>query len=69
MRVAVLWFVLAITAVVFVHMLVALRSYRAQNVARTHSKAVIEYGWTIVPWLIVALGAAPAVRRLLLAAG
>jgi heme/copper-type cytochrome/quinol oxidase subunit 2 len=55
---------LTISAGLFVAMLLALRSYRAQNTARTYPKAVVEYGWAIVPWLIVALGAAPAVRRL-----
>jgi heme/copper-type cytochrome/quinol oxidase subunit 2 len=64
MRVVLLWFVLAISAGLFVAMLLALRNCRAQNTARRHQKAVVEYGWAIVPWVIVALGAAPAVRRL-----
>lgn len=64
MRVALLWFMLAISAGLFVAMLLALRNYRVHNTVRRHSKAAVEYAWAIVPWLIVALGAAPAVRRL-----
>jgi hypothetical protein len=45
-------------------MLLALRNYRAHNTVRAHAKAAVEYGWAIVPSPIVALGAAPAVRRL-----
>jgi heme/copper-type cytochrome/quinol oxidase subunit 2 len=64
MRVVLLWFVLAISVGLFVAMLLALRNHRAHNTVRTHAKAAVEYGWATVPWLIVALGAAPAVRRL-----
>jgi len=64
MRVALLWFMLTISVGLFVAMLLALRNYRAHNTMLTRSKAVVEYGWAILPWVIVALGAAPAVRRL-----
>lgn len=63
MRVVLLWFMLTISVGLFVAMLLALRNYRAHNTVRMHLKAAVEYGWAIVPWLIVALGAAPAVRR------
>jgi heme/copper-type cytochrome/quinol oxidase subunit 2 len=66
MRIAVLWCVLAISVGLFVGMLVALRRYHAHNGELTHRTAAVEYGWAIVPWLIVALGAAPAVQRILL---
>ena len=69
MRVTVLWFVLAISAGLFVAMLLALRNSHARNTVLTHSRAAVEYGWSIVPWLIVALGVAPAVQRILAAAG
>ena len=68
MRVAFLWIMLAISAGVFVNMLLALRDYRALNTVLTLPKAAVDYGWAIVPWLIVALGAA-AVRRLIAAQG
>jgi hypothetical protein len=45
-------------------MLLALRNYRAHNTVRARAKAAVEYGWAIVPSPIVALRAAPAVRRL-----
>jgi len=64
MRVAFLWLMLAISVGVFVGMLLALRNYRAHNIVLTPPKTAVEYGWAIVPWLIFALGAAPAVRRL-----
>ena len=64
MRFALLWLMLAITVGLFVGMLLALRNYRAHNTVLTHPQAAVEYGWAIVPWLIVALGAAPALRRL-----
>jgi heme/copper-type cytochrome/quinol oxidase subunit 2 len=64
MRVALLWCLLAISVGLFGAMLLALRNYRAHNTVRIHPNAVVEYGWAIVPWLIVALCAAPAVRRL-----
>ena len=64
MRVVALWVVLAISAGVFVAMLLALRNYRARNAVLIPPKAVAEYGWAIVPWLIVALGAAPAVHHI-----
>jgi heme/copper-type cytochrome/quinol oxidase subunit 2 len=58
---------LTISAGLFVTMLLALRNYRAHNTVRMRPKAIVEYGWAIVPWLIAALGAAPAVHRLLAA--
>jgi heme/copper-type cytochrome/quinol oxidase subunit 2 len=67
MRVALLWFMLTISVGLFVQMLLALRNYRAHNTVRTHAKAAVEYGWAIVPWLILALSAAPAVQRILAA--
>lgn len=63
MRVAVLWFMLAISGGLFVNMLLALRNYRVHNTLVTHPRAAAEYGWASVPWLIMALAAAPAVQR------
>jgi hypothetical protein len=64
MRVALLWFVLAISGELFVHMLLALRNCRARNTVLTYPRAAAEYGWTTVPWLIIALVVAPAVQRI-----
>ena len=65
MRVTILLPMLAIVIGLFVAMLVALHNHRARNAVHTQPKAAaVEYVWAIVPWLIVALGAAPAVRRL-----
>lgn len=64
MRVALLWFVLAIGGGLFVHMLVALRNCRAHNTVLTHPRAAAEYGWATVPWLIIALVVASAVHRI-----
>jgi heme/copper-type cytochrome/quinol oxidase subunit 2 len=64
MRVALLWFILAIGTGLFMTMLLVLRHHRAHNTLRIHPNAVVEYGWAIVPWVIVAVALAPAVRRL-----
>ena len=58
MRVALLWATLAVSAGLFVVMLLAVREHRAHNTTPMHSKAAVEYGWAIVPWLIFAMGAA-----------
>jgi hypothetical protein len=55
---------LAIGTGLCVQMLLALRHYRAHNTVLMHARAAVDYGWAIVPWLIVALGAAPAVHRI-----
>ena len=67
MRVALLWCMLTISVALFVQMLLALRNYRAHNTVLRHPRAAVEYGWALVPWLILALSAAPAVRRILAA--
>jgi heme/copper-type cytochrome/quinol oxidase subunit 2 len=67
MRVALLWFMLTISVGLFVQMLLALRNYRAHNTVIRHPRAAVEYGWALVPWLILALGAAPALHRILAA--
>jgi heme/copper-type cytochrome/quinol oxidase subunit 2 len=59
MRVGLLWLGLVISVGLFVVMLRALRNHRAHNTVRTHAKAAVEYGWAIVPWLIVALSKPP----------
>jgi hypothetical protein len=67
MRVALLWFMLTISVGLFVQMLLALRNYRAHNTVLGHPRAAVEYGSALVPWLILALSAAPAVQRILAA--
>ena len=65
MRVAFLWYLLVMSVGLFVTMLLALRNHRAHRIVRTRAQAAaVEYGWAILPWLIVALGAAPALRHL-----
>jgi hypothetical protein len=64
MRVALLWFMLAISMALFMGMLLALRDYRAHNTVLRHPRGVVEYAWAVVPWVIVAVSAAPAVRRI-----
>jgi hypothetical protein len=62
MRIFLLWNVLIASGAVFVAMLLALRSHRLRV---TDSRAAIEYAWAVLPWVMVALCAAPAVHRLL----
>jgi hypothetical protein len=45
-------------------MLLAIRSHRLRA---TDSRAAVEYAWAVVPWVMVALCAAPAVQRFLAA--
>ena len=65
MRVAVLWTLLAIGNGVFLAMLVALWRHRAQVTTPAQPKTVSENVWAMVPWLIVAFCAAPAVHHTL----
>ena len=64
MRIAVLWIALATGAGVFVAMLATTRAHRAHNAAFIQASAT-EYIWLVIPWLIVALSVAPAVRKVL----
>ena len=64
MRVGVLWTLLAIGTAVFGAMLVS--EWRHQARATTPvPKAAAQYVWAMIPCLIVALCAAPAVQRVL----
>jgi len=67
LRITVLWVVLATGAGVFAAMLIALRHHRAHVTTSTQPRAAAEYVWTVVPWLILALGAGPALHRVLAA--
>lgn len=66
MRIAVLWVVLATGTAVLVGMLDAARRHRAQVELFARANAT-EYVWLAIPWVIVALSVAPAVRRVLAA--
>jgi heme/copper-type cytochrome/quinol oxidase subunit 2 len=46
-------------------MLFALRRHRAAVRTSPQPQTAIEYVWTVIPWLILALCVAPAVRRVL----
>ncbi len=65
MRIALLWTVLVIAAGVFVAMLVSIRHHRALAKATGQPGPLLEYVWALVPWLLVALCAAPSVRSIL----
>ena len=64
MRIAILWTLLAIGVGVLVVMLVSV--WRHQARATPVPNAAVEYVWAMIPWLIVALCAAPAVHHVLL---
>jgi hypothetical protein len=53
---------LVASGAVLVAVLFAIRSHRLWA---TDSRAAVEYAWAVVPWLMVALCAAPAVHRFL----
>jgi heme/copper-type cytochrome/quinol oxidase subunit 2 len=65
MRIALLWTVLVIGAGVFVAMFAAMWRHRAHPTAASLRGAFIEHLWALVPWLLMALCAAPAVHRIL----
>jgi heme/copper-type cytochrome/quinol oxidase subunit 2 len=64
MRIVVLWVALAGGAGVFVAMIAATRRHRAHAPTFVQANAT-EYIWLMIPWLIVALSMAPAVRKVL----
>jgi heme/copper-type cytochrome/quinol oxidase subunit 2 len=64
MRVAVLWTLSAIGVAVFVAMFVSVWRHRALATTSVPGAAA-EYAWQMIPCLIVALCAAPAVHRAL----
>jgi heme/copper-type cytochrome/quinol oxidase subunit 2 len=66
MRIAVLWVVLATGVGVFAAMLAATRLHRAHATTFVQPNAT-EYVWVVIPWLIVAICAAPAIHRVLAA--
>jgi heme/copper-type cytochrome/quinol oxidase subunit 2 len=53
-----------IVALLFIVMLVATASHRARLRAGGEypASALAEYGWAVVPWIMVAAAALPAVR-------
>ena len=55
---------LTVGAAVFLAMLVSIRWYNAIVVPPAQSKFAVEYAWSLIPWLIVVLCAAPAVHRI-----
>jgi len=69
MRVVLLWIALGVSGGVFLTMMLATHRSRKDGTLPARPSAVAEYAWTSVPWLILALGAAPAVYRVLSAAG
>jgi hypothetical protein len=54
--------ILVASGALFVAVLFALRSHRLRA---TDSGAAVEYAWAVLPWVMVALCAAPAVHRFL----
>ena len=64
MRIFLLWNLLVASGGVFVAMMLAIRAHRLRV---TDSNAAVEYAWAVLPWVMVALCAAPAVHRLLAA--
>jgi heme/copper-type cytochrome/quinol oxidase subunit 2 len=56
----------AVAAFVFLSMLVAIALHRSARGAEDsyQSSAVAEYAWAVVPWLMMAACALPAVRRI-----
>ena len=64
MRAAVLWTLVAIGVAVFVTMFVSVWRHHTQATTPLR-RAAVEYVWQVIPCLIVALCAAPAVHRVL----
>ena len=64
MRIFLLWNSLVASGAMVVAMLLAIRSYRLRA---TDSRAAVECAWAVVPWVVVALCAAPVVHRFLAA--
>jgi heme/copper-type cytochrome/quinol oxidase subunit 2 len=62
MRIAVLWTLLAIGVGVLVATLISVWRHQARTTIPAR-KAVAEYVWTLIPFLIVALFVAPSVHR------
>ena len=68
MQVALVWTSLVIALVVFIAMLVGVWRHQAHaKIAGRSTALVSEYVWSTVPWIIVALSAAPAVHEVLAA--
>lgn len=55
-----------IAAAVFVVMMIAIGRHRSSNTAQTlgQRSAVAEYLFALIPWLIMAAGAIPSLRRI-----
>jgi hypothetical protein len=62
MRIFLLCNLLVASGALCVAILLATRSHRLRA---TDSRAAVEYAWAVVPWVMVALCAAPAVHRIL----
>ena len=60
MRIFLLWNLLVASGAVVIATLLAIHSRRLRT---TDSRAAVEYAWAVVPWLTVALCAAPIVHR------
>lgn len=60
MKIFLLWNLMVASGAVVIAMLLAIRSHRMRA---TDSRAAVEYAWAVVPWLTVALCAAPVVHR------
>jgi hypothetical protein len=64
MKIFLLWNVMVASGAVVIAMLLAIRSHLLRT---TDARAAVEYAWAVVPWVTVALCAAPAVHRFLAA--
>jgi hypothetical protein len=62
MRIFLLCNLLVASGALCVVIMLAIRSHRLRA---TDSQAAAEYAWALVPWVMVALCAAPAVHRIL----
>jgi hypothetical protein len=60
MRIFLFWNLLVASGALVIAMLLAIRCHRLR---RTDWRAAVEYAWAVVPWLTVALCAAPVVHR------
>jgi hypothetical protein len=63
MAIFLLWNLLVAGGSLLVAVLFAIRSHRLRA---TDSRAAVEYAWAVLPWVMVALCAAPVVHRLLI---
>ena len=65
MRIVLLWSVLAIAGGAFIAMLAALCQHHVHATGAKPKDFFADAVWSLIPWIIVAVCAAPAVHRIL----